>query len=110
MSAVSLKRPPTLCTISSLFNASIISSPNVLLNAARAAVLDNLGDLVDHAVERVVHDHRVERAGTLGHMDLALGGHETLVNVVGTVAAAVAEPLQQCRLVGGQDEDHQGVG
>src|SRR3954471_13845018 len=63
--AVSLKRPPTLFTISSLFSASII----FVLNASRTFVLDELDDLFHGLVEVVVHDHRVERAAALGHVD-----------------------------------------
>src|SRR5689334_20928861 len=67
ISAVSLNRPPTLFTISSLFSASIIT-----LDTSGSFVLDDLDDLLDRAVEIVVDNHIVERARPLGHVDLAL--------------------------------------
>src|SRR5947209_8183681 len=103
--AVSLNRPPTLFTISSLLSASIIG-----LNTSGSFVLDNLGDLLDRAVEAVVDDHVIERPRPLGHVNLALGRAETLVDVLGAVPPAVDQTLQQCRLVGRQNEDEQRVG
>src|SRR4051794_29630303 len=84
ISAVSLKRPPTLFTISSLFNASIMC----VLNASRTFVLDDLDDPFDRLLQIVVDNHVIERAAALGHVDLALGGAESLVNVVDAVPRA----------------------
>src|SRR5439155_24174552 len=103
--AVSLNRPPTLFTISSLFSASIIA-----LDTSGSLVFDDLDDLLDRAVEVVVDDHVIERVRPLGHVDLALGGAETLVDVLRLVAPAVDQPLQQCRLIRRQNENQQGVG
>src|SRR2546421_3488662 len=90
INAVSLNRPPTLFTISSLLSASIIVVLE-FLNSPDTFVPDNLGDLLDRAVEAVVHHHRIERARPLGHVNLALRGHETLVNVLGAVAPAILQ-------------------
>src|SRR5437763_7327116 len=73
ISAVSLNRPPTLFTISSLFNASIIA-----LNTSGSFVFDDLDDLLDRAVEVVVDNHVIERVRPLGHVNLALGRAEAL--------------------------------
>src|SRR5438552_16697426 len=89
ISAVSLNRPPTLFTISSLFSASIIA-----LDTSGSFVLDDLDDLLDRAVEVVVDNHVLERVRALGHVDLSLGGAEALVDVFRFVAAAVDQTLQ----------------
>src|SRR5688500_12751732 len=84
ISAVSLNRPPTLFTISSLFSASIIDS-----DASRSfgsSILDDLDDFRHRLAQLVVDHHVIERAAALGHVDLALGGAETFLNVVGAVA------------------------
>src|SRR5215212_10492995 len=86
ISAVSLNRPPTLFTISSLLSASIIAS-----DTSGSFVFDNLRDFLDRAVEAVVHHHRVERTAPLGHVNLTLGGHKTFVNVFGAVASAITQ-------------------
>src|SRR3954466_14850355 len=78
ISAVSLNRPPTLFTISSLLSASIIAS-----DSSGTLVLDDFPFLLARAVEAVVDDHVVERAAALGHVDLTLGRAETLVDVLG---------------------------
>src|SRR5439155_12339363 len=105
INAVSLNRPPTLFTISSLLRASIIE-----LDTSRAFVFDDLTDFLDRTVEVVVDDHVIESARSLGHVDFALGGAETFVDVLGAVPATVGEAMQECRLVGGQNEDEQGIG
>src|SRR3954470_14948021 len=77
MRAVSLKRPPTLFTISSLLRASIIvRSPFVV----RSPFFEDGLNFSDGVVEVVVHDVPVERLGALGHVDLALGGAEPAVD------------------------------
>src|SRR5438093_749815 len=90
INAVSLNRPPTLFTISSLFSASIIA-----LDTSGSFVLDDLDDLLDRAVEVVVDDHVIERPRPLGHVDLALGGAKTLVDVLGRIPASVGQALHQ---------------
>src|SRR6058998_1275912 len=74
--AVSLNRPPTLFTISSLFSASIIA-----LDTSGSLVFDDLDDLLDRAVEVVVDDHVIERVRALGHVDLSFRRAETFVDV-----------------------------
>src|SRR6187549_590288 len=85
ISAVSLKRPPTLFTISSLLSASIMC----VLNASRTFVLDDLDDLFDRLFQIVVDDHVVECPAALGHVDLALGGAEALLDVVRAIPRSV---------------------
>src|SRR5437763_16100865 len=65
--AVSLKRPPTLFTISSLLRASIIG-----LDTSRTLVLDDLYDFLDRAIHGVVDHEEVERVRALGNVDLTL--------------------------------------
>src|SRR5205085_486799 len=105
MRAVSLKRPPTLFTISSLLRASII-----LLDTSRTLVLDDPDDLLDRLVHHVVDHEEVERMRALGHVDLALRGAEALEDVFLALAAAVRQALQKRRRVGRENEDQQGVG
>src|SRR3954463_9233247 len=69
INAVSLNRPPTLFTISSLLSASIIL---VLESSRRFLVTDQAGDLFHRPVHVIVNYHVVERAAALGHPDFAL--------------------------------------
>src|SRR5215217_6024720 len=71
MRAVSLKRPPTLFTISSLLSASIIES-----NSSGFLVFDDFYDFLHRFVQIIVDDHGVERSRALGHVDFTLGGAE----------------------------------
>ena len=47
--------------------------------------------------------------GAFGHVNFALGRAEPLLNLLLAVAPAVAQPLQQRRRIGRQDEDQQRV-
>src|SRR3954464_13738373 len=76
ISAVSLNRPPTLCTISSLLSASIIF---VLKTSGGLLVSDQPRDLRHGAADVVVDHHVVERAAALGHPDLAPRAAESLL-------------------------------
>src|SRR4051794_24834972 len=75
--AVSLNRPPTLFTISSLFRASIIvqmlrcsyAGGTCALQRPGLLVPNDTQDLGHRAVEVVVNDHVVERPAALGHVD-----------------------------------------
>src|ERR1044072_4106517 len=92
ISAVSLNRPPTLFTISSLFNASIIVS--FVSNPAGPLVPDNLHNFLDRAVQVVVNHHVIKCPRSLGHVHLALGRAESLVDIFGLVPAPVGQTLQ----------------
>src|SRR5260221_14476151 len=105
ISAVSLKRPPTLCTISSLLSASII-----VLNASRRFFLpDQIGDLRDRPVDVVVNDHVVKGPAAFGHPNLTLRPSEPFLDRLVTVPPAVAQAREQRRLVRRHDENHQCV-
>src|SRR5277367_3526508 len=69
ISAVSLNRPPTLLTMSSLLSASIID-----LDSSGTLVPDDFGNLLDCLVQLIVDDHVIERPRALGHVDFAFGG------------------------------------
>src|SRR3954469_9283685 len=81
INAVSLNRPPTLFTISSLLSASIIvrivlSAAVFLhlrnrerLNSTSSLVLDNSDDLIDRLIQTVVNHHVVKRPRPFGHVD-----------------------------------------
>src|SRR3954451_7364330 len=122
MRAVSLKRPPTLLTISSDLRASIIFwglrcvwvrccvrraplrvAAKRRSEAAGAFEGDDSSQLVDGVVEVVVEDEEVEGAGALGHGDLAAGDAEAFLDVLGLVAAAVDEAFHEGGAVGGED-------
>src|SRR5262245_9816360 len=99
----SLKRPPTLLTISSSFNSSSIG------DSASAAVLgQDRGQLVDGASEVVVGDLIIIEAGL---RDLASGVRQPPLDGRLVVGAAAPEPgLQHLHLGAGRvDEDEQGV-
>src|SRR3954470_12117235 len=76
ISAVSLNRPPTLCTISSLLSASIIF---VLETSGGLLVTDQPRDLRHGAADVVVDHHVVERSAAFGHPDLAARAAESLL-------------------------------
>src|SRR5205809_510409 len=86
INAVSLNRPPTLFTISSLLSASIIV---VLESSRRFLVTDQAGDLFNRPVHVVINYHVVERPAALGHPDLALGAAEAFFHLLRRFAAAL---------------------
>src|SRR5438105_821502 len=89
MRAVSLNRPPTLFTISSLLRASIM-----FLKFSGFLVSDEAANLGDRPAQIIVDHHVVKRAASLGHVDLALGRPEPPGDVVGGVSGPASEPLQ----------------
>src|SRR3954462_11019659 len=80
INAVSLNRPPTLFTISSLLSASIIS-----LDTSGSFVFDHFRNLLGRTVEAVVNHHVIERPRPLGHVTFTLGRTETFVDIVGAI-------------------------
>src|SRR4051794_6289172 len=64
------------------------------LYSAGSFVADDPDDLFHRFVEVLVDHHVVERAAPLGHVNLALRGAKPLVNILGTVPAAIRQPLQ----------------
>src|SRR3954465_8826299 len=109
ISAVSLNRPPTLFTISSLFNASIICASTSLKTTWGLLVTDQAGDLLDRPIHAVVDHHVVERAAAFGHPDLALRATESLFHLLVGLAATFLQTMQQRLLIRRHDEDHQRV-
>src|SRR3954468_1847843 len=109
ISAVSLNRPPTLFTISSLLSASIICAcrllvvpktrPENYLQSARPLVVDDCCDLVHRPFQVVVDHHVIERVAALGHLDLAPGRPIAFFDVLGVIPTAIRQPLPKCRPV-----------
>ena len=56
----------------------LLSFRKIGLEITRAFVLDDFDEFLDRAAEVVVDDHVIECAGTLGHVDFALGVTESL--------------------------------
>src|SRR3954464_5636362 len=117
ISAVSLNRPPTLFTISSLLSASIIvlvvssssskSRPENYLQSARPLVVDDRCDLVHRPFQVIVDHHVIERVASLGHLDLAPSRAIPLLDVFRMVPTSIVQPLPKCRPVRRQDKDEQ---
>src|SRR5258708_3167793 len=87
--AVSLNRPPTLFTISSLLRASIM-----VLKCSRLLVFDNPSNL-GHGTSQVVVDHHViKRPTALGHVNFTLCPPEPPGDVLDRVAGPGVESRQ----------------
>ena len=71
---------------------------------------NNLENLLNRAVQVVVDHHVIESPASLGHMNFTLRGPEPFGDFVRAVAASGLQSLQQCRLIGRQNEDHQCIG
>src|SRR4051794_39511749 len=68
-------------------------------------MVDDPNDLIHRLVEVVVDHHVIKRPASLGHMDLALGGAESFLDVFRAVASALNKPMMQRRLVWRQYEN-----